>query len=129
MNLRMLTAMLIVFMVFLCGFASSDMPANENNNNLFYVCVDGKYGFIDKTGKIVINPQFDETWHFSEDLAPVIIGDIESGKWGFIDKTGKFVINPQFDWARDFLDGLAWARIGGEGFLGTGKWGVIDKTG
>ena len=28
-----------------------------------------KYGFIDKSGKVVIEPQFDEAYPFSEGLA------------------------------------------------------------
>ncbi|HIO50419.1 TPA: WG repeat-containing protein [Candidatus Poribacteria bacterium] len=47
--------------------------------------------YIDKTGKYVINPQFDSAGNFSEGLAPVRIGDDKTGKWGCIDKTGKFL--------------------------------------
>ncbi|MDA1332428.1 MAG: WG repeat-containing protein, partial [Proteobacteria bacterium] len=45
----------------------------------------------DKTGKFVINPQFDNAYGFSQGLARVIIRDNETGKYGFIDKTGKMV--------------------------------------
>jgi hypothetical protein len=49
-----------------------------------------KTGFIDKTGKIIINPQFDDAWGFREGLAKVWIGK----KLGYVDKTGKYVWNP-----------------------------------
>jgi len=49
-----------------------------------------KYGYIDKTGKIVIEPKFDNAWSFSEGLARVKIDD----KDGYIDKTGKYVWEP-----------------------------------
>ena len=49
--------------------------------------MNGKVGYIDKTGKMVINPQWDNGWEFSEGLAQVQL----DGKWGFIDKTGKIV--------------------------------------
>lgn len=62
-----------------------------------------KFGYIDKSGKLTINPQFDDAHDFSEGLAAVEI----NGKWGYIDKTGKFVINPTFDIADDFSGGLA----------------------
>ncbi len=77
-------------------------------------------GYIDKTGKVVIKPQFDgdSARDFYEDLAAVKIG----GKWGYIDKTGKVVIKPQFDDAVYFQEGLAGVEIGG-------KLGYIDKTG
>jgi hypothetical protein len=48
----------------------------------------GKYGYIDKTGKIVIKPQFDKAYDFSEGLASISL----NGKWGFIDNTGKIAI-------------------------------------
>ncbi|WP_435932419.1 WG repeat-containing protein [Moraxella bovoculi] len=47
-----------------------------------------KYGYVDKTGKVVVPIQYDETWFFSEGLA----GVKQNGKWGFIDKTGEVVI-------------------------------------
>lgn len=51
------------------------------------------YGYIDKTGNMVIKPQFDDDFIFSEGLAAVTIGD----KVGYIDNTGNMVIKPQFD--------------------------------
>ncbi|MBK9106789.1 MAG: WG repeat-containing protein, partial [Saprospiraceae bacterium] len=56
---------------------------------LAYVAVDGKYGFIDKTGKIVINLQFDKASDFKEGMARVAVDD----KSGFIDKSGNIVIH------------------------------------
>ena len=44
---------------------------------------------MDKTGTVVIKPQFDDACVFSDGVAKVKIG----GKCGFIDKTGEFVIN------------------------------------
>ena len=64
--------------------------------------------FGDKTGQIVINPQFDDAKDFSEGLAAVEIGN----RWGFIDKQGTFAINPQFDWASSFFDGIARVSTG-----------------
>lgn len=77
-------------------------------------------GYMDKTGRIVIKPQFDEAKDFSEGLAVVRIGH----KYGYIDKTGRMVITPQFDEAREFSEGLAAVKsndkygfIGREGYL------------
>ena len=88
---------------------------------------EGKMGYIDKTGKVSIKPQFDMAFPFSEGLARVEIGD----RQGFIDKAGRLVINPQFDakYGLDFYscctgfsEGLAIVIIGG-------KMGYIDRTG
>ena len=63
----------------------------------------GKYGFADKTGNLVIPPQFDQASGFSEGVAAVKI----DGKYGYIDKTGEWVIEPQYVWADRFSNGLA----------------------
>jgi hypothetical protein len=79
-----------------------------------------RYGFIDKTGKVVIQPQFDLTYGFSEGLAAVQVGK----KWGYIDPTGKMVIPLQdLSFANAFRNGLA--RVG---FPKNG-WGYLDRTG
>ena len=50
-----------------------------------------KYGYINKQGKILINPQFDKAWDFKNGLAKVKIGN----RYGYIRTDGKFVFNPQ----------------------------------
>ncbi len=54
------------------------------------VQVSNKWGYINKSGKIVINPQFDLATMFSGGLAVVSV----SGNAGTIDKQGKYVVNP-----------------------------------
>jgi len=90
-----------------------------------------KYGYIDETGKMVINPIFENAGDFHEGLAAVCVGDgcyqdwgnpKEEPKWGFIDKTGAMVILPQFSYVTSFQEGLAAVSVGG-------KSGYIDKTG
>jgi uncharacterized membrane protein YhaH (DUF805 family) len=49
------------------------------------VLLDGKYGYIDKTGKEVIPLKYDNAWDFSDGLAAVEL----DGKKFYIDKTGK----------------------------------------
>lgn len=104
-------------------FGTNDVEIPPDNvsffgDGLLPVRLDHKWGFIDKTGKYVINPQFDDATPFADGLARVKLG----GKWGFIDKTGKLVIPPQFDLAFPFKDGLAPVTF-------DGKWGFIDKAG
>src|SRR5580704_7964273 len=52
---------------------------------LFPVRMNGKYAYINKSGKLVIQPQFERAEPFTEGYAAVQT----SGRWGFIDKTGK----------------------------------------
>ena len=77
-----------------------------------------KYGYIDKSGKEVVKPQFDMASSFYEGLACIKQGD----QYGFIDKTGKMVINPQFENALYFLEGLSPVCNGKQ-------WGFIDAKG
>lgn len=78
----------------------------------------GKWGFIDKTGKVVVSISYDTVGAFYEGLARVCKGN----KWGYIDKTGKEAVSPQYDACSSFSEGLAAVKKGG-------KWGYIDKTG
>ena len=107
--------------------------ANETSP-LFMVVQDGKFGFIDKTGTMIIAPQFsgleESSRVFPEGLAAVMtggkFGHIDMTKWGFIDKTGTMVIAPQFAGAYGFSEGLAVVAV----MTGGGKkGGYIDKTG
>ena len=78
---------LIISLAFLALITCSQQKKIVDTGELFPVEQNGKYGFIDSTGKTVIAPQFDSAGLFSEGLARVQIGD----KWGFIDKTGKML--------------------------------------
>jgi len=103
------------------------------------VKIKDKWGFIDASGNIRINPTFDKVSRFREGLAAVAQkeDDTDELKWGFIDNEGKLVINYQFSLksAEDvlseftgvsgvtFSDGLAPVSTDGE------KWGYINKEG
>ena len=84
-----------------------------------------KLGYIDKNGIVVIPPQFDCCYEYTEGLAAVKIDE----KFGFIDKNGHFAIPPQFEWALGFSDGLAAVPIAGKcGYIDTSGTVVIPPT-
>jgi hypothetical protein len=85
---------------------------------------DGKWGFLDLTGKIVIAPRFESAYCFYEGLAAVRL----NGKWGFIDPTGKLVIPAEYTSLSSFSDGLASVFIDGP-TPPERVYGYIDKTG
>jgi hypothetical protein len=87
---------------------------------LYPVRVDGKYGYIDQAGKMVIQPQFGAALSFANGLAPAV--DMESHKWGYINKSGKFSIPPKFEVAYPFSEGMGVVRLGG-------NYGAVDRTG
>lgn len=87
-----------------CNGTSYGTPGRFKEGLAMVRTKDCKVGFIDKTGRFAIKPQFDDAkYGFSEGLVGAAIGK----KWGFIDKTGKFVINPQFEYVDKFSGGLA----------------------
>ncbi len=89
--------------------------------------MNGICGFIDKTGKIVVEPKYKQISYFSEGLAAVSENPDKYGaKFGYIDRTGKMVIEPKFTSKNPFNDGLAAAQE----FVGKDtKSGYIDPTG
>ena len=90
------------------------------------LCFDteGKYGFIDLSGNVVVKPQFDFAGDFSEGLARVRIGDKDNGKWGFINKLGTLVIDTLYVQEGSFQEGLAWVQKEKKG-----NFGYIDRSG
>lgn len=78
---------------------------------------DGKWGFVDTSGKVVIEPQYEEARSFSNGLAAVRI----KGKWGFINSDNEIIIEPDFIDAGYFssegmcfvnkIQGEPWQRI------------------
>ena len=87
----------------------------------------GKYLFIDMTGKVAVPPTFDDASDFHDGLARVTVG----GRSGFIDHNGAWVIRPSISpgpralpaGVDDFSDGLA--------FISelNGRQGWINKNG
>ncbi len=57
------------------------------------VCVNGKWGFVDTTGKMVIEPTYEAAKSFSQGLGAVCV----DGKWGYISTAGEIRIEPQFE--------------------------------
>ncbi len=77
------------------------------------------WGYVDGTGKIVIEPRFAKAEAFHEGLAEV---SLSRGKKGYVDKTGAMVIEPIYDATSPFENGVAQVRSGDETML-------IDKNG
>ncbi|MDB5599895.1 MAG: hypothetical protein JWN71_1939 [Xanthobacteraceae bacterium] len=65
------------------------MPFSEG---LAAVSIDGRYGYIDARGEIVIAPKFDLAGEFYQGLAEILVGD----KTGVIDRKGDIVVPPIF---------------------------------
>ena len=75
-----------------------------SEDGLRRIQVNGKWGFADLNGNIVIKPQYEFCLDFTEGLAAV---EVEPKKWGYIDSTGTIVIAPNYAAARHFSHGAA----------------------
>ena len=78
----------------------------------------GKLGYINKMGKLVIPCVYDGANNFIDGVARVKI----NGKENYIDKTGRIIISFDYDEVGEFSDSMAWIRKGD-------KYGYIDKSG
>ena len=81
----------------------------DYSNGLSAYYENGLWGFISPSGKVYINPAFEEVSDFDGDFALVK----QNGKWGVIDKNGKFVHACDFDSISSFEDGVAMADKSG----------------
>jgi hypothetical protein len=72
---------------------------NELSDNCYVVKLNNKYGAIDHTGQVLIEPRFQKLGDFKNGFAYYI----ENGKYGFVSKSG-FIHQPQFEWISDFSE-------------------------
>lgn len=70
-----------------------------SSNTLFVSKKDGKYGFVDKDGKVVVDYIYDDAMPQNAFGYAAIKKD---GKWGSVDRTGKVVQEPTYD-LEDYL--------------------------
>ena len=149
----MLTTLLLLICV-LPSCSSTKTGSKESvpglfENNLLPVQLDDKWGYIDKSGELVIPYQWEKAGTFrngiayvyddgqygyidrngtfkvpmglkDSDLTPIKAPD--SGLWGYADRDGKVVIPFEWEYAREFSEGLACVEK-------NGVCGFIDYSG
>ena len=115
-NLSKITIKLLIIVPYIILFVRCSEKIDLTT--YYKIKVDGKYGYIDSTGKIIIQPQYFKTDYFSEGLAMVVVdtifvtpkkklfnlfGDTSSYyrpfskiyKYGYINSKNEFVIKPK----------------------------------
>lgn len=86
--------MVLASIVMVGGMSScANKKKEEKGKAAVPIRVDGKYGYMDKEGKVVVDPQFDGADDFSEDLAVIF----KDGMMGVIDRDGKIVVDGEID--------------------------------
>ncbi len=114
------------------------------NRTLYPISVEGKWGFINERGDVVVEPQFLSVGEFSEGLARATVPGLtdedrlfERNAGGFVDESGTFAIGPgsppgytfpeyRNDYSYgNFHEGIATFWVGDA----TGAGGYIDRAG
>jgi hypothetical protein len=91
--------------------------AGEFSEGLAAVQLEKKWGFIDKTCRVIIPIIYEANGlKFSEGLTPIS----KNNKWGFINRNADLVIPFRYDRADIFSEGIAAVKL-------NGKWGYINK--
>lgn len=107
--------------------------ASNFKEGLAAVKINNNWGFVDKSGMIVINkeilkaktaiqttPSFEGVSDFSEGLAVAVV----RGKYGYINREGQWIIKPELRHASPFKNGKAFVL-----FEKKNGWNYIDKNG
>lgn len=93
------------------------MLYRDNETNLIIAKSNDLFGLIDQTGKIILDPIYDDLYPFSQGLAVVK----ENDKYGYIDTKGVVMIGINYDDAISFSQDLAPVKQ-------NNLWGYINKT-
>ena len=93
------------------------IPENPKKEYRALVKKDGKFGFIDKNGTLVVPCIYDSADEYWEGMACIEM----DGKWGFIDKNGTMIVPCIYEKAFPYHEGMACVKK-------DGKWGFIDKN-
>lgn len=95
-------------------------PAERLPGVLLPVEVQEGWGYMDTTGRMRLEPVYQQAEPFAEGLAAVLA----EGLWGFVDRRGRRVIDPRYQavGAGVFSQGRASVML-------KGLWGAIDRTG
>jgi hypothetical protein len=101
---------------FYIGASSANSSFNEG---LAPVKKNGKWGYIDLKGDVVIDFLFDDAWCFSEGLAAVKLNE----KYGYINNEGKVEIDCTYVSSYDFYQGVAVVQDD------ENKFGFINRNG
>jgi hypothetical protein len=96
--------------------------ASQFADDLCAVELDQKWGYIDPSGAIAIEPRWQIAFEFSEGLAAVCVSN-NPEKWAYVDATGKVVVGPfACDYACAFASGVGRVQAGA-------RWTYVDRAG
>lgn len=138
---------LLIFLLLLAPGFFLHAQEKQKGTSLKPVYQNGRWGYADTSGKIVVEARFDAALPFSGGLARVGVVDEELQEidarpnllWGYIDDSGCVVVPLRYNALRGFTEGLAacavldpelaqqsvFIRRGTNNF----RWGYVDRNG
>jgi hypothetical protein len=141
--MKIKTVCLIVLALHFHAFAQEAPKQTQ----LSPVYENGRWGYADRGGRVVIPAQFDAALPFTNGLARVGVVNEElpevearpNIKWGYIDERGRVLVELRYAELRDFSEGLAVAAVldagqpkrpgFGRGDRRNLRWGYVDTSG
>jgi hypothetical protein len=96
---------------------------SKSADPLYRFVQNGKAGYIDRSGRVVIKPQIETFGNFDEEFENGLL-HLGVSNARYVDATGKLVINKDYSSAWDFSEGLAAAMP-----KGGNRWGYLDRSG
>jgi hypothetical protein len=97
-------------------FAEGRAPVAVQWGSLY----EGMWGYVEPSGRLVVEPRFAHAERFSEGLAGVRDA---AGRSGYITPSGDWAIQPMWlEEAHPFANGLALVKL-------NGRWGYLDRQG
>lgn len=94
--------------------------AGKRGPTVFPEKVGERFGYVSRSGRVLIRPHFDMVTPFRDGRAAAL----RNGRWGFIDPDGRWVGQPKYDWIHPehFDEGPALVSV-------NGLYGYLDRKG
>lgn len=123
--MRLVASLLFTFVALLGCSADGPiwMPVSDKASPLFRIVVNGRAGFIDPTGRVVVAPTLPVLGNWGQVFRDGLLSLKVVGA-PFINSQGQKVLTSGFAQTSDFSEGLALARTSDRS-----KWGFIDLAG
>lgn len=83
-------------------------------NGYAAVNVAGKWGFLDTTLQMVVEPVYRAAWNYNSSFARVQVAD---GSYNYLDQNFNLGFEEDFQFAYDYVDGIASAKVGLDSFI------------
>ncbi len=113
----------LLFCLLFCSVAKAgQMPAL-----IPYVDSNGKWGYCNAAGKVLIKPQWEDAFFFEDNQAIVVVSGLGNAPiYATIDTNGNYIVPPSLHWSGNWN---GWTNSMFNAHDDQGHWGLIDDKG